>query len=71
MEPDCSDSAKDLISRLILLDVAKRWTATEALEHSWLVGVTASEAPLVYTSLSPHLIDGLLYHHYISLYDHQ
>jgi hypothetical protein len=77
MEPDCSESAKDLISRLITLDVAvcqssayltlpsykcdnqssvfllplrmvqKRWTATEALEHTWLTGLTATDLPLV------------------------
>jgi len=42
-----SDSAKDLISRLLTLDTAKRYTADEALDHEWLKGKTASEEPIL------------------------
>ena len=43
----CSDSAKDLISKLLQMDPAKRWTASEALEHPWMTGEHASSLPLV------------------------
>jgi len=39
----CSASAKDLITKLLNLDTAKRYTASEALEHPWLKGTTASD----------------------------
>jgi calcium-dependent protein kinase len=42
-----SESAKDLISKLLTLDTAKRHTASEALEHPWLLGSTAESKPLV------------------------
>lgn len=42
-----SDSAKDLIAKLLNLDPAKRLTAGEALEHPWLMGSTASSTPIV------------------------
>lgn len=32
----CSDAAKDLITKLLCSDTAKRITAHEALEHPWL-----------------------------------
>lgn len=41
-----SDSAKDLISKLLRKDVAERLTAEEALEHPWLKGDTAERTPL-------------------------
>lgn len=41
-----SDSAKDLIGKLLDSDVATRLTAEEALLHPWLLGETASEAPI-------------------------
>jgi len=41
-----SESAKDLIAKLLRKDVAERWTADEALEHPWLKGDTAERAPL-------------------------
>jgi len=44
-----SESAKDLMSRLLTRDVAKRLTAAEALEHPWLKGDTASKEPFVDT----------------------
>jgi len=44
-----TDSAKDLIARLLNLDIAKRLTADEALEHPWLTGETASDKPLLPT----------------------
>lgn len=43
----CSDSAKDLIAKLLTKDTAKRLTAEEALMHPWLTGETASTTPLV------------------------
>lgn len=43
----CSDAAKDLISKLLTMDTAKRLTAEEALEHPWLTGVSADTAPMV------------------------
>lgn len=42
-----SDSAKDLIGKLLTTDTAKRLTAEEALEHPWLTGESASAAPMV------------------------
>jgi len=41
-----SESAKDLMSKLLTRDVAKRYTAPEALEHPWLKGQTALKTPL-------------------------
>jgi calcium-dependent protein kinase len=43
----CSNSAKDLITKLLKTDVADRYSAEEALEHPWLRGETASEKPIV------------------------
>jgi len=41
-----SDSAKDLMSKVLTRDVAKRYTAREVLDHPWMRGDTASKAPL-------------------------
>jgi serine/threonine protein kinase len=41
-----SDSAKDLIGKMLSSDVADRLTADEALAHPWLKGDTASEDPI-------------------------
>jgi len=41
-----SDSAKDVMAKLLRKDVAERLTAEEALEHSWIKGDTAERAPL-------------------------
>jgi calcium/calmodulin-dependent protein kinase-4 len=38
---DVSDNAKDLISRLLVLDPTKRLTASEALHHPWVKGSAA------------------------------
>jgi calcium-dependent protein kinase len=48
----CSPSAKELIALLLNLDIAKRYTASEALEHPWLKGTTATETPISATVLS-------------------
>jgi len=47
-----SDSAKDLMFKLLNLDTARRITAAEALEHPWLIGTTASATPLVATVIN-------------------
>lgn len=41
-----SDSAKDLMAKLLTRDVASRLTAVEALEHPWMRGETATRTPL-------------------------
>jgi calcium-dependent protein kinase len=41
-----SESAKDLMAKLLKKDVAERLTADEALEHPWMKGETAERAPL-------------------------
>jgi len=45
----CSDSAKDLIARLLTLDTATRLTSEEALNHPWMTGKTASDKPILPT----------------------
>jgi calcium-dependent protein kinase len=47
-----SDAARDLISKLLDLDTARRPTATEALSHPWLTGAAASSAPMLPAVLS-------------------
>jgi len=44
-----SDSAKDLIDRLLVTNPKKRITAKEALDHPWLQGENVSAKPLVAT----------------------
>jgi len=48
----CSDSAKDLMAKLLTLDTAKRITASEALEHPWLTGEKAENKPMLTTVVS-------------------
>lgn len=43
----CSSAAKDLISKLLTRDIARRLTAAEALEHEWLTGKAASDLPIL------------------------
>jgi calcium-dependent protein kinase len=43
----CSDSAKDLLTKLLTSDTAKRLTAEEALAHPWMKGETASATPML------------------------
>ncbi len=47
----CSDNAKDLMSRLLTQDTAKRLTASEALDHPWMTG-GASKTPLLRTVMN-------------------
>jgi calcium-dependent protein kinase len=47
-----TDSARDLMSRLLVMDHAKRISATEALEHPWLTGEAADDKPLVASVLT-------------------
>lgn len=42
----CSDSAKDLIGKLLKIDIADRFSAEEALDHPWVRGDTASSNEL-------------------------
>ena len=41
-----SESAKDLVRKLLTVDPAKRYTAKQVLEHPWISGSTASSKPL-------------------------
>lgn len=41
-----SDSAKDLVRKLLTVDPAARYTAKQVLEHPWISGTTASAKPL-------------------------
>mmetsp|Transcript_40731 Transcript_40731/g.47367 ORF Transcript_40731/g.47367 Transcript_40731/m.47367 type:complete len:326 (-) Transcript_40731:111-1088(-) len=43
---DISDSAKDLISKLLVLDPSKRLTAEKILEHPWMKGKTTGKKNL-------------------------
>lgn len=43
----CSESAKDLMAKLLNSDAASRLTAEEALSHPWLSGRTASDKPIL------------------------
>jgi len=47
-----SESAKDLIAKLLTLDTAKRITASEALEHPWLTGEKAENKPMMGTVIN-------------------
>lgn len=51
-----SDSAKDLISKLLVVDPKKRLTAEQVLEHPWVSGKTAADTSLdsVATRLSEY-----------------
>jgi len=43
---DVSDSAKDLIRKLLQVDPKKRWTAEQVLKHPWVQGSTAKAEAL-------------------------
>ncbi|KAK6149288.1 hypothetical protein DH2020_016813 [Rehmannia glutinosa] len=44
--PSISDSAKDLVGKMLTQDPKKRITAAEVLEHPWIKGGEASDKPL-------------------------
>eukprot|EP00457_Paulinella_chromatophora_P001570 gb/GEZN01001572.1/.p1 GENE.gb/GEZN01001572.1/~~gb/GEZN01001572.1/.p1 ORF type:complete len:895 (+),score=151.44 gb/GEZN01001572.1/:97-2781(+) len=46
-EVPVSESARNLITKLLVLDPAQRLTAKEALQHPWLLGETASDRPMI------------------------
>merc|ERR1719373_1327928 len=48
----CSDLANDLIGKLLVKDVAKRYTATEALAHKWF---SDAKTDLVPAAVIEHL----------------
>jgi len=51
---DISDSAKDFIRRLMCVDVNKRYTCREALQHPWISGNAASTKN-IHSSVSEQL----------------
>lgn len=38
-----SDEAKDLIRKMLIVDPAKRWSASECLKHPWITGEAHNE----------------------------
>ncbi|TMW55519.1 hypothetical protein Poli38472_010401 [Pythium oligandrum] len=42
-----SEDAKDLIKKMLIVDPAERWTATQLLEHKWITGEEVSTTPLL------------------------
>ena len=38
-----SDEAKDLIRKMLIVDPAKRWSASECLKHPWITGESHNE----------------------------
>jgi len=53
-----SAEAKDLISKLIVVEPEQRWTATQALQHPWIVSRagTAQSKPL-HSSMYDELVN--------------
>lgn len=43
----CSESARDLIAKLLTLNVAERLTAVEVMEHPWTTGEKADDQPRI------------------------
>lgn len=41
-----SDDAKDFIQRMLVVDPQQRWTATQLMNHTWIVGDDVSTVPL-------------------------
>ena len=42
-----SDSAKDLIHHLLVVDPASRWTADQAMRHPWVTGASCGDTSLM------------------------
>lgn len=42
---DISESARDLVTKLLSVDPAKRPSAEEALNHPWTLGISTSPVP--------------------------
>jgi len=38
-----SDEAKDLVRKMLIVDPAKRWSASECLKHPWITGEAHNE----------------------------
>jgi serine/threonine protein kinase len=38
-----SDEAKDLVRKMLIVDPAKRWSASECLKHPWITGDAHNE----------------------------
>lgn len=51
---EISDSAKDFIRHLICVDVNKRYTCKEAIQHPWISGNTAKDTN-IHSSVSEQL----------------
>ncbi|MCI06603.1 calcium-dependent protein kinase, partial [Trifolium medium] len=44
--PKISDSAKDLVRKMLIQDPKKRITSAQVLEHPWIKGGNASDKPI-------------------------
>lgn len=55
---DISDSAKNLIDRLLTFDPNQRITAEEALAHPWITGENDDAGPRSSTNLAPAIRKG-------------
>ncbi len=40
---DVSDGCKDFINKMLVVDVTKRWTANQLLQHPWMTSAELSD----------------------------